>query len=99
MATLIVVLEDVLREQLLIPNTRVFCRSTARRTIQYRVIDSRYKPLSNIATQFVQQLQLPSQERGVVYVRSYTTRKIMSEVLGCPFYRAKADYKGEVLQE
>jgi superfamily II DNA helicase RecQ len=98
-ATLMVVLEDVLRERLSIPNAVVFRRSTARRTIRYRVIDSGYEPPSSVATQFVQQLQLPRQERGVVYVRSYTTGKIISEALGCPFYRAKADDKGEVLQE
>jgi hypothetical protein len=47
----------------------------------------------------VQQLQLASQKRGVVYVQSYTTSKVISEALNCAFYKAKADDKGEVLQE
>jgi superfamily II DNA helicase RecQ len=98
-ATLIVELEDVLRERLSIPNAIIFRRSTMRRTIRYRVMDSANEAPSVVATQFVQQLQLPSQKRGVVYVRSYTTGKVMSEALNCPFYKAKADDKGEILQE
>jgi superfamily II DNA helicase RecQ len=47
----------------------------------------------------VQQLQLASQKCRVVYVRSYTTSKVISEVLNCVFYKAKADNKGKVLQE
>ena len=39
-ATLIVQLEDVLREKLLIPEARLFRQSTARRTIRYSVQDS-----------------------------------------------------------
>jgi superfamily II DNA helicase RecQ len=98
-ATLMVELEDVLRERLSIPNAVIFHRSTMRRTIRYQVMDSANEAPSVVATQFVQQLQLPHQKRGVVYVRSYTTGKVMSEALGCPFYRAKADDKGETLQE
>jgi superfamily II DNA helicase RecQ len=52
-----------------------------------------------VASQFVQQLQLASQKREVVYVRSYTTSKVISEALNYAFYKAKADDKGEVLQE
>jgi superfamily II DNA helicase RecQ len=34
-----------------------------------------------------------------VYVQSYITSKVISEALNCAFYKAKADDKGEVLQE
>jgi hypothetical protein len=47
----------------------------------------------------VQQLQLASQKRRVVYVQSYTTSKVISKVLNCAFYKAKANDKGKVLQE
>jgi ATP-dependent DNA helicase RecQ len=98
-ATLMVALEDVLRERLSIPNAVIFRRSTMRRTIRYQVVDSANEAPSVVASRFVQQLQLASQKRGVVYVRSYTTGKVMSEALNCAFYKAKADDKGEVLQE
>jgi hypothetical protein len=98
-ATLMVALEHVLRERLCILNAVIFRRSTARRTIQYRVVDSGNELASTIATQLVQQLELPSQKRGVVYVRSYATGHIMSEALQCPFYKATANDKGEILQE
>lgn len=98
-ATLMVALEDVLRERLCIPNAIIFRRSTMRRTIQYQVIDSASEAPSTVAMRFIQELQLPSQKRGVAYVRSYKTGEVVSEALNCPFYRAKADDKGEVLQE
>jgi superfamily II DNA helicase RecQ len=47
----------------------------------------------------MQQLQLPCQKRGVVYVRSYTTSKVISKALDCLFYKAKADNKGVILQK
>src|ERR1035438_8279236 len=99
-ATLMVVLEEVLRERLLIPNAVVFRRSTARRTVRYRVIDSgNGEAPSEVGIQFIQQqLELPEGKRGVVYVRSYATGQVVSEALKCAFYRARADDKGEVLQ-
>jgi superfamily II DNA helicase RecQ len=98
-ATLMVELEDVLRERLCIDNAMIFRRSTARQTIRYRVINSKEEAPSVMAMRIVQGLQLPKNKRGVVYVRSYTTGKIMSEALDCPFYKARADDKGAVLQE
>jgi superfamily II DNA helicase RecQ len=62
-------------------------------------MDSANKAPSVIASRFVQQLQLASQKRRVVYVRSYMTSKVISEALNCAFYKAKVDDKGEVLQE
>jgi superfamily II DNA helicase RecQ len=72
-ATLMVALEDVLRERLSIPNAVIFRRSTVRRTIRYQVMDSKNKPTSTVATQFAQQLQLPHGKRGVIYVCDYKT--------------------------
>jgi hypothetical protein len=42
---------------------------------------------------------LPIGKRGVIYVQSYATSQILSEALGCLFYRAKAEGKAEILQE
>jgi len=97
-ATLMVELEQVLRERLCIDNAVIFRRSTARRTIRYRVRDTKDEVPSVVATKYVQQLQLAQEKRGVVYVRSYTTGGVISGALQCPFYRARADDKGEVLQ-
>ena len=98
-ATLMVELEDVLRERLCIPNAVVFRRSSARPTIRYWVIDSGgEEPASAAATRFVQGVRLPPGKRGVVYVRSYVTGRVVSEALDCPFYRARADQKGELLR-
>jgi hypothetical protein len=36
-------------------------------------------------------------QQGVIYVRSYETRKIINSVLECLFYQAQADNKEEVL--
>jgi hypothetical protein len=35
----------------------------------------------------------------VIYVRSYATGETVSGALKCPFYKARADNKGELLQE
>jgi superfamily II DNA helicase RecQ len=98
-ATLMVQLEGVLQERLCIPNAMIFRRSTARRTIRYQVVDSGKEAPLVVATRFVQELQLPSGKRGVVYVRSYATGQIISTALQCPFYKASADNKGALLQE
>jgi superfamily II DNA helicase RecQ len=98
-ATLMGALEDVLRDRLSIPNAIIFRRSTARRTIQYQVIDSGKNLLSEVALQFIQQLQLPLGKKGVIYVRSYAIGQILSEALGCSFYMAKAEDKAGTLQE
>jgi superfamily II DNA helicase RecQ len=42
---------------------------------------------------------LPAGKRGVVYVQSYATGDVVSRALKCRFYKAKAEDKGEVLQE
>jgi superfamily II DNA helicase RecQ len=98
-ATLIVDLEWTLQKRLCIEQAQLFRRSTARPTIQYRVQDSQDEPLSEVAIKLIQQLVLPARKRGVIYVRSYKTGEVVSEALQCPFYQAKAEEKGEVLQE
>jgi hypothetical protein len=63
------------------------------------VKDTKDDAPSIVATKYVQQLQLRKGKRGVVYVRSYDTGGVISTALQCPFYRARADDKGEVLQQ
>lgn len=98
-ATLMVALEDVLRERLCIDNAAIFRRSTARKTIRYQVKDSKDEAPSDVAIKYVQQVNLQPGQRGVIYVRSYETGGVVREALKCPFYRARADEKGEVLQQ
>jgi superfamily II DNA helicase RecQ len=62
-------------------------------------MDSGDEVASIVATQFVQQLSLASPKRGVVYVRNYRAGEAIAEALRCAFYNARADDKGEVLQE
>lgn len=97
-ATLMPELEEVLRDRLLIPSAKLFRRSTARRTIRYGVRDCRDEAPSVFGIRLVQKLVLPSHKRGVVYVRSYQAGEVVSSALKCPFYRARAEQKGEVLQ-
>ena len=97
-ATLMVQLEEVLKERLCIPKAVVFQRSTARRTIRYRVMDSRYKAVTKEAVEFIKQLPaLPQGKKGVVYVRSYAVGEKISEALQCSFYKARAKDKEEIL--
>lgn len=98
-ATLMVDLEDVLRERLCIDNAQIFRRSTARKTIRYQVRDSKNEAPSDVAIKYIQQIHLRAGTRGVVYVRSYQTGGVVSGALECPFYRARAESKGEVLQQ
>ena len=96
-ATLIVDLEDVLRERLCIDNTQIFRRSTARKTIRYQVRDSKHQAPSEVAIVYTQQIRLGVGQRGVIYVRSYKTGGVVSRALECLFYRARAESKGDVL--
>jgi superfamily II DNA helicase RecQ len=96
-ATLMVQLEGVLRANLVIPQATLFRRSTMRKTIRYHVIDSQDRPPSIVGVELVQSLPLLPGQRGVVYVRSYGAGTSMSDILKCPFYRARSDDKGDVL--
>jgi superfamily II DNA helicase RecQ len=94
-----IVLKDVLKEQLCIKNTQVFQQNTLQKTIWYKVRDSKDKAPSDIAIKYVQQMILGPRQQGVIYVQSYETRRVISSVLECLFYRARANDKEEVLQQ
>ena len=97
-ATLMVELEDKLRTLLLIPDATLFRRPTVRPTIRYQVVDSGQEAPSMVGLRTIQALgKLASGQRGVVYVRSYATGDFVREKLGCPFYKAHADQKSQVL--
>ena len=57
-ATLMVELEQLLRDQLLIPTAVLFRRSTARRSIQYVVHDSKTEAPSTVGVKMIQGLVL-----------------------------------------
>ncbi|TGO31480.1 hypothetical protein BHYA_0676g00010 [Botrytis hyacinthi] len=97
--TLMVDLEDVLRERLCIDNTQIIRRSIVRKTIRYQVRDSKHTAPSEVAIAYAQRTHLSAGKRGVIYVRSYETGRAVSDALACPFYRARAESKGEVLQQ
>lgn len=92
-------LEDILWDKLLIPDMQLFRRSTARRTIRYSVQDSGDEALSVFGLKVIQSLVLPARKRGVIYICSYATGEVISGALKCPFYKARADDKGELLRE
>lgn len=99
-ATLIVELEDVLRERLLIEDAVLLRRSTARPTIRYQVQDSKEEAACTVGLRLLERLlYLPDGKRGVVYVRSYATGELISSALECSFYKARADDKGQTLQK
>jgi superfamily II DNA helicase RecQ len=99
-ATLMPKLEGKLREQLLIPDAVLFRRSTVRPRIQYRVVDSNDEVPLEVGVSFIRGLgPLPQGKKGVIYVRSYATGEKISHELDCPFYKATAEQKSELLQE
>lgn len=98
-ATLMVALEDTLRDRLLIPDAQIFRRSTARRTIRYSVRDSEDEAPSVFGLNVIHTLTMRAGQRGVIYVRSYRTGDVIREAMQCPFYKAKSSEKGEILQQ
>jgi superfamily II DNA helicase RecQ len=96
-ATLMVQLEGRLREQLLLPDAVLFRRPTIRPTIQYQVVDCGDESAALAGSRLIQGIQLALGQRGVVYVRDYFTGELVRERLGCPFYKALAESKSEVL--
>lgn len=98
-ATLMVQLEDVLKERLCIENALIFRRSTARRTIRYRVKDTDKEAPSEVAIKYVQKMELSRGQRGVIYVRSYETGGVIKTALECPLYHARVEEKGAILKE
>jgi len=97
--TLMVQLEQLLRDRLLIPNAQLFRRSTARKTIRYTVHDTIDQAPSEVGIEVVQALKLGPGKRGIIYVRSYGVGDKISELLQCPFYKAHADQKSQLLED
>lgn len=62
-------------------------------------MDSYKQMLSKVGIEVICKLGLfPYRKRGIVYVWSYTTGDQVSQELDCPFYKATADQKSEVLE-
>lgn len=97
-ATLLTVLEPVLRANLLLEHAQLYRQSTMRPTIRYRVIECQ-KDLWDMAKPLICALPLPSGSRGVVYVRSYAQGERVAEEMGWPFYKATATNKQALLTE
>ena len=99
-ATLMVDLEHTFRGRLLLEHALILRRSTVRRLIQYQVHDSSTEDPWALGWRLIQALPaLGSGQRGVVYVRSYAAGEVASEALQCPFYKATAEQKSEMLQQ
>ena len=100
-ATLMVALEGKLRKQLMLSETQVFRRSTSRPRIKYAVINSGRVAPMKVAIDMIkgQALALAGGKKGVIYVRTYGVGNIVSDQLGCAFYKATATDKNETLQQ
>lgn len=97
-ATLLPILEPVLRANLLLATAQLYRQSTIRRTIRYRVIECQ-RGLWETAEPVIRGLPLPLGSRGVIYVRSYIQGESVAEEMDCPFYKATATDKQELLKQ
>jgi superfamily II DNA helicase RecQ len=97
-ATLLTTLEPVLRTNLLLEQAQIYRQSTMRPTIRYRVIECQ-QDLWEMAEPLIRGLPLPPASRGVIYVRSYTQGESVAEEMDCPFYKATATDKQELLTQ
>jgi superfamily II DNA helicase RecQ len=97
-ATLLTVLEPVLRANLLLEHAQLYRQSTMRPTIRYSVLECR-QDLWDMAKPLISRLSLPPGSRGVVYVRSYAQGEGIAEEMDWPFYKATATHKQELLTE
>ena len=70
-----------------------------RPTIQYRVVDCHEKDPWETAELLIRRLPLPAASRGVIYVRSYAQGERVAEEMDCPFYKATATDKHELLEQ
>ncbi|KIM92474.1 hypothetical protein OIDMADRAFT_68761, partial [Oidiodendron maius Zn] len=95
-ATLLPVLEPVLRANLLLAYAQLYRQSTIRRTIRYQVIECQ-QDIWETAEPLIRGLPLPLGSRGVIYVRSYMQGESVAEEMDCPFYKATATDKQELL--
>jgi superfamily II DNA helicase RecQ len=98
-ATLLTTLEPVLRDNLLLQHALLYRQSTIRRTIRYQVIDCQLQGLWETAEPIVRRLPLPPGSRGVIYVRSYAQGESVAEEMDCPFYKATATGKKELVDQ
>lgn len=98
-ATLLTCLEPVLRTNLLLEHASIYRQSTIRPTIRYRVIDCHPQPMWKVAEPLIRGLPLPLGSRGVIYVRSYAEGERVAEKMDCPFYKATATGKQELLDQ
>jgi len=98
-ATLLITLEPVLRANLLLQHAQIYRQSTMRRMIRYQVVDCHRQGLWEAAKPLIRGLPLPLGSRGVIYVRSYAQGESVAEEMGCPFYKATATDKQELLTE
>ena len=97
-ATLLTTLEPVLRASLLLQYAQIYRQSTMRPTIRYRVIEAQQDAWGT-AEPLIRRLPLPPGSRGVIYVRGYTEGASVAEEMDCPFYRATATGKQELLEQ
>ena len=97
-ATLLPVLEPVLRANLLLEYAQLYRQSTRRPTIRYRVIECP-QDAWDVAEPLIRGLPLPPGSRGVIYVRSYTQGESVAEEMDCPFYKATATDKQALLEQ
>ena len=98
-ATLLIILEPVLRANLLLTHAPIYRQSTMRRTIRYQVIDCHGQDPWETAEPLIQRLPLPLGSRGIIYVRSYAYGESVAEEIDCPFYKATATDKQELLEQ
>ena len=98
-ATLLIILEPVLRANLLLTHALIYRQSTMRPTIRYQVIDCHRQGLWETAEPLIRRLPLPLGSRGVIYVRSYTQGESVAEEMDCPFYKATAMDKQQILEQ
>jgi len=98
-ATLLTTLEPVLRANLLLEHAQLYRQSTMRPTIRYRVVDCHEKDPWETAEPLIRRLPLPAASRGVIYVRSYAQGERVAEEMDCPFYKATATDKHELLEQ
>jgi superfamily II DNA helicase RecQ len=97
-ATLLITLEPVLRANLLLAHAQIYRQSTMRPTIRYRVVECQ-QGLWETAEPLIRGLPLPPASRGVIYVRSYVQGESVAEEMDCPFYKATATDKQELLEQ
>ncbi len=97
-ATLLTTLEPVLRANLLLKHAQIYRQSTMRPTIRYQVIECQ-RDIWETAEPLIRRLPLPPGSRGVIYVRSYAHGESVADEMDCPFYKATATSKQELLEQ